>query len=176
MIIAEIQYRNIAMVLAICMGLVALGFACVAVQRLLCRKLTGWNALVQFFPANNPQKTGEAYRASGFVGHESSGRYRQFLIEFASEGMVVTPNFARAWPIMIPWSAIKSVAALNFAVSDVTVYLEYEKALAFSIPIAALPTLQEHVPADRISQSTISDSSFSSLLGGIIDMAKKRAQ
>jgi hypothetical protein len=178
MIVAEMHYRNLAVFLAICVGLVLLAIAFIPFYYFLNRKLTGWMGLTDRFPLHDLHKTGETYWATGFIRRQNSGRYRLYQIEFAAEGFIVTPNFARAWPILVPWSKIRNVAAMvnrgsSMFDSDVTIYVEDERGLGFSVPIAALATIQANVPADRIQQTTLSSSSA---IGGVFEMARNRSR
>ena len=126
--------------------------------RLIPRKTSRWDVLVQKFPANDVHKFGGRFnRCTGFFGEARGNNVNgAFLIECAQEGLAVTANFARKSPILIPWSAIRNVEQIDtgFAGTQVIVNVEYERKTAFFVPKAALSELQQYIPAERFREPT----------------------
>jgi hypothetical protein len=67
--------------------------------------------------------------------------------------MRICPYFARRSPILIPWSKITEVAVSEARVFGVQQYItltvEWETRLQFSLPPEVLPTIEAGVSADR---------------------------
>ncbi len=123
------------------------------------RRTSDWDTLSRKFPATDVHKFGDRYKnlnASFGDRHEASID-SAFLIEFAQEGFLVTPNFARTLPILIPWASLHEVKPVipGFIMKAVVlVTVDYEKRVCFHLPKDALATLQQNVPADRVRAET----------------------
>jgi len=117
------------------------------------RKTSDWDNLSRKFPATDAHKFGGRYknRNASFGNRNEASIDSAFLIEFAREGFLVTPNFAKTLPILIPWAAIREVRTIDpgFMKPVVLVNVEHEKRMCFHLPEDALATLQQNVPADR---------------------------
>ena len=135
------------------MVLIAIGFG-IAVLRifyLTSKWIAGWKALTRRFPATDVHKFGDKYKGqTGVFGHKFANSptviRSQFLIELAQEGLLVTPNFAKRSPILIPWTDICDV-------SGTTLTVNYENQLKFTTPEEALTAIQESVPAERLHKA-----------------------
>jgi hypothetical protein len=134
--------------------------------RFIPRKTSGWKALSQRFSATDVHKFGGRY--TGCTGSFGYGRGSSidgaFLSEFAQEGLLVTANFAKQTPILVPWPSIREVETVEiiFGRTDVIVTVDYEKRVRFHLPKDALAGLQQNVPAGRFREPT-------SLLGLVKD-------
>jgi hypothetical protein len=157
-------WPNLAIAILIVPGVIALGIALLRGLYAIFKYQTGWKALTQRFPVTDVHKFGGRYkRQTGYFDRGPRNAVNgQFLIELAQEGLVVTPNFARRSPILIPWSAIRDVTETNlFGMRSVVLMtVDYEKELKFTIPKDALTAIQENVPAERLHQGM----SFSELI------------
>ena len=133
---------------------------CIAFKRAadaFARNRTGWKALTQRFPATDCHKIGEKYKnQDGYIRGESF--HKQFLIELAHEGLLVTADFDRT-PILIPWSAICDITEMSFfgLVSQVELIVDKEQRMMFTLPKKALMVIQENVPAERLHKVAILD-------------------
>jgi hypothetical protein len=120
------------------------------------KKTSGWDALQQKFPAREVTKPGIAFKhRSGFFGPTRQGQVANaFLLEFAQEGLLITPDFAKDSPILIPWSGIKEVQTIEPALvkTMIIVSVDYETRMHFHLPEAALSSLRQYVPIDRFRQ------------------------
>jgi hypothetical protein len=72
--------------------------------RFIPRKTSGWEALSQRFSGTDVYKFGGRYPGcTGSFGHgRGSSIDGAFLIELAQEGLLVTANFAKQSPILVP--------------------------------------------------------------------------
>lgn len=117
-----------------------------------------WNELTKRFPVGDVHKTGPVFRGcgGGFGGGGSrGGNYTgTFRIEFAQEGLLVTPSFAGKSPILVPWSAIREVEEITVLIeTNVIVTVEFERTVRFYMPKNAMVELQKSIPADRFRES-----------------------
>jgi hypothetical protein len=98
-------------------------------------------------------KSGIQYKHStGFFGPTRSGQVANaFLLEFAQEGLLITANFAKESPILIPWSAIVEVKTIEpgLVKTAVIVSVHYETRVHFHLPEDSLASLRQHIPAER---------------------------
>jgi hypothetical protein len=128
------------------------------ILRVIPRKVSGWDILARRFPAGVARPTGGRFAACvGFFRGSRSGNIRgAFLVECAPEGLLITANFARQLPILIPWSAIREVqpVATGFGRTDILVSVDFEKRMGFFLPAAALPELRRQVPPERVTAPT----------------------
>jgi hypothetical protein len=121
------------------------------------RFLTGWKTLAQRFSLTDVHKFGTKYRCSGAVG-ALRGSWPNYVIEFAQEGFVVTPNFARRSPILVPWSGIREISEVDAGGwgDVVTVTVEYDKLMQFYLSKDALQAIRENVPTERLRKESFS--------------------
>lgn len=126
--------------------------------RVVPRKASDWDVLAVKFPPNGAHKSGERYRrCTGSFGEHRGGNIdNAFLIEFAQEGLLVTANFARHLPILVPWPAIREVQTVDpgFLRAMVIVTVDYEKTMRFHLPREAMAGLQQNVARDRVREPT----------------------
>jgi hypothetical protein len=119
-----------------------------------CRALAGWASLTQHFPGADTHTFSNQYKCSGRIANFES-KDKSFTIEIALEGLRVTSFFARKAPVLIPWTAIRSVSQTDagFLGKIVTLTVDYEKPMRFTVPTEMLQTIQENVPADRFQKA-----------------------
>ena len=160
--------RIITVIVSVTLGLIALGFAVVRGMNALMKYQTGWKALTQRFPATDVHKFGARYKnQSGDFGRgRGSVVSGTFLIELAQEGLLVTADFVKHLPILIPWSAIRDVSEANLFgfYSTVLLTVEYEKPVKFHLPTSALKAIHENVPAEKFHEAR-----------SFLDLIKQRA-
>ena len=159
--------RTIAVMVSFTFGLIALGVAFLRGLNALTKYQTGWKALTQRFPATDVHKFGARYKKQAGVFGSGRGSVVSgaFLIELAQEGLLITPNFAARFPILIPWPAIRDVSEMNLfgLYSTVLLTVDYEKPVKFHLPTDALKAIHENVPAEKFHAT-----------GSFLDLIKQR--
>jgi hypothetical protein len=136
----------------------------------ISRWQTDWKVLCERFPVTEVQRLGKKYKRRSGSFHLKSGRRpfctnSAFSIELAQEGVLVTANFARRLPLLIPWSEICNVEDLTaFGHEIVFLSVHYEKDVVnqnkiarFSLPIDALGIVLGYVPAELLHKENISE-------------------
>jgi hypothetical protein len=161
------QIAPLAIFVAVIGCIALLGFLLVKGFWQLARKIWGFSTVAQEFPPPQIDKTGESFRAGGYV----SGRIRctfrgllqPFTVEPAQQGLLITASFDSDAPIFIPWTAIREASYCGGSVLVVTI--EHARTLQFYLPPAAVPIVQANIPADRFHQESFGDL-LRSRLGG----------
>jgi hypothetical protein len=141
-----------AKVLLIILGLVAAVFVWIWFTNAMAAQMAGWKNLVEKFPAAEIERPGDTFKKqSGWIGNADFNRV--FTVQLIQEGMRICPYFASHSPILIPWSKITEVAVSEARVFGVRQYItltvEWETRLQFSLPPEVLPTIEAGVSADR---------------------------
>lgn len=153
-----LEPRVVVFMVLTTMVVIALGVVVLRGLNVLNRQLTGWKGLARRFPVTAAHTFGEKCPAGGSFAHIRN-RIPGFMIEFAPEGMLVTPDFAKTSPILVPWSAVGSVSEVAaFGRSDVVLYVKCEKPFRLHFPSEAIPVLQRYLPAERFrKEESLSD-------------------
>lgn len=126
--------------------------------KVLCAKGSGWKSLVEKYPAPEIEAPDEIF--NGMNGDIGSTRYeRAFAVQLVQEGICVRPDFARRFPILIPWSKITEVTVSEARIlgheQNILLAAEWEKPLYVSLPRKTLPAIQAKVAADRFRKIEI---------------------
>ena len=126
-----------------------------------------WKALARKFPATDVHKLGESYSMQdGFYncGGSSAALNYSFNIDIAKEGLLITGNFAKHLPILIPWADIRDVEYVDLSSQvRITVNYENERRMTFRLPKEALTVIQQNVP------TRLRKTSFSQLIKNRLD-------
>jgi len=135
-------------------GAIACAIAISRCMNALTRKATGWKALIQRFPASDVHKFGGSYKNRNGIFGNGSMYHKMFLIELAHEGLFIKADFDRT-PILIPWSAIRSIDETNVFgfTMMVNLTIDYERRLVFDLPKEALRAIHENVSAERFHEA-----------------------
>lgn len=154
-------------------------------NRMLARKMSGWNAIAERFPMAETHILGDFPRECGVAGSTSISR-GGLNIHLAAEGVCIHPFFARQNPCLIPWSAIRGVS-----VSDKSLLLtvEYDPAFQFFLPASASTILRDHLSSDLfhkavspfdVAKTIIKQGKqpqwISAITGGAVQMAEKEVK
>jgi len=144
-----LEPKIIVLMVLVTITVIVLGVVLLRGFNALALWLIGWKRLTRHFPVTEVHPSGEKYRVSGRfanVRNVISG----FKVEFAPEGMLVTPDSAKTSPILVSWSDIDSVLQVTlFGRSDVMVAVQFEEPFHLHFPSEAVPALQRYVPAER---------------------------
>ncbi len=113
--------------------------------------LNSWKGITKRFPMRGVNFTGDSFRKQeGRAGSISSRGRGLFDIRLAAEGVCVYPFFARRYPCLVPWSAIRRVSVSD---SSLHVVLDCEQSFEFFLPSEALPGLQAKLPPQLFHQA-----------------------
>jgi len=149
---------NPAIAILFVLGLVVFVFLWMWGFKVLCAKSSGWKFLVEKYPAPEIEGSDEIFKGvNGDIG--SIGYKRAFDVQLVQGGIRVRPDFARRFPILIPWSKITEVTVSEASIlgheQNILLAVEWEKPLHFSLPRKTLPAIQAKVAADRFRKIEI---------------------
>lgn len=120
------------------------------------RKTSDWDSLLRKFPTGAIHRTGARFkRCTGFFGDGRNGQvYEAFTLECAHEGLLITANFAKKTPILIPWPSVRDVETIDpvFTKTVVILSVDYEPRIRFHVPASALASLQQNLSADNFNK------------------------
>ena len=129
----------------------------------ITRKICGWDKLVRKYPLPHIDKTGEIYRAGGLFGVRINTTPVGALNHSPSNPPIkafLSPPISRLTrQIFIPWIGIREASCVDEGSmgSVLTVTVENEWTLQFYLPQAAVPTIQNNIPAERFHNQSFGD-------------------